>query len=211
LDRLVAAGMAYPCGCTRREIADSQLQVDAGDAGPRELVYPGTCRNGLPPGRNARAWRLRVPPGIASFEDRWQGRQSQDVAAEVGDFVLRRADGLWAYQLAVVVDDAEQGVTDVVRGADLIASTPRQQVLQQALGLPTPRYMHVPVVAADDGQKLSKQTGASGIDGVDPVRALGAALVHLGLPVRGVAPGAGPQDLLDAATHAWRERFGMRR
>jgi glutamyl-Q tRNA(Asp) synthetase len=218
LQRLVAAGLAYPCGCTRKEIADSQLRVDGGGlaageaAATQELVYPGTCRNGLAPGRHARAWRLRVAPGPVEFEDRWFGRRSQDVAREVGDFVLRRADGFWAYQLAVVVDDAAQGITDVVRGADLIASTPRQLVLQRALGLAAPRYLHIPVVAASDGQKLSKQTGATAIDDADPRQAIVAALVHLGLE-QGITPQdrdparQSIRELLEAAIRAWRERF----
>ncbi|NYE23507.1 tRNA glutamyl-Q(34) synthetase GluQRS [Pigmentiphaga litoralis] len=167
-DRLTHAGHIYGCGCTRKEIADSVLRRD-GRLPDGEIPYPGTCAQGLPPGRHARAWRVRVPPGVIHFEDRWVGPQQQDVAADVGDFVLLRADGLWAYQLAVVVDDAAQHVTDVVRGADLLASTPRQRVLQRLLGLPEPRMMHVPVVTNADGQKLSKQTGATALD---PARAL---------------------------------------
>jgi glutamyl-Q tRNA(Asp) synthetase len=196
LAALVASGRAYPCGCTRREIADSR-PADRGAAGAQALVYPGTCRNGLAPGREARAWRLRVPPGVVKFEDRALGPRSEDVEREVGDFVLRRADGMWAYQLAVVLDDAAQDVTHVVRGDDLLGSTGRQLVLQRALGLPTPRYLHVPVVLAPDGQKLSKQTGAGSIDTVAPRDALDAALRHLGLE--------GP---LDRAIGAWRARYG---
>lgn len=154
LERLKVEGRAYGCGCTRREIADSST----GTQGAGETPYPGTCRNGLKPGREARAWRMRVDDASVSYEDRLQGLQTQGVAREVGDFVLRRADGIWAYQLAVVVDDAAQGITDVVRGADLLSSTPRQIALQAALGLPRPRYLHVPVATNGCGEKLSKQT-----------------------------------------------------
>ena len=179
LDALVASGHAYPCACTRREIADSQRR--AGRSTPRhaETPYPGTCRDGLAPGRVARAWRLRVPPGVVGFADRRLGEQRQDVAAEVGDFVLKRADGLWAYQLAVVVDDAAQGITDVVRGADLLGSTARQIVLARALGVASPRWLHVPVVAGPDGDKLSKQNGARAVDPSRPLDVLSAALRHL--------------------------------
>jgi glutamyl-Q tRNA(Asp) synthetase len=204
LERLVAGGLAYPCACTRREIADSQRRLGQPSARHRELPYPGTCRAGLPPGRMARAWRLRVPPGVVSFVDRSLGPCAQDVAAEVGDFVLRRADGLWAYQLAVVADDADQGVTDIVRGADLLGSSARQVVLGRALGLPIPRFMHLPVVAGTDGEKLSKQNGAAAIDPARPLDVLGAALVHLGLE----PPGPQPLDAwLAEATRRWRRRL----
>jgi glutamyl-Q tRNA(Asp) synthetase len=149
----------YGCGCNRREIADSRLGVGPDGA----AIYPGTCRHGLAPGREARSLRLRVPEQGAdtvAFIDRFAGTVSQRLALESGDFVLKRADGYWAYQLAVVVDDAEQGVTDIVRGADLLDSTPRQIYLQRLLGVPTPRYLHVPVVRNANGEKLSKQTGA---------------------------------------------------
>ena len=207
-DRLVAAGNAYPCACTRKEIADSVLR--AGDAPARhaELVYPGTCRDGLPPGRTARAWRLRVPPGMVAFDDRCAGRIEQDVARDVGDFVLLRADGLWAYQLAVVVDDAEAGVTDVVRGADLLGSTPRQIVLQRLSGLPVPRYLHVPVVTDAHGEKLSKQTGAVPIDDARPLEALRAAAAHLGL---GEVPGATVEAFWLEATARWAAGYGADR
>jgi glutamyl-Q tRNA(Asp) synthetase len=156
------AAHAYGCGCNRREIADSRLGVAPDGA----AIYPGTCRAGLAPGRTARSLRLRVPEAgedIIRFTDRFAGTVSQKLASESGDFVLKRADGYWAYQLAVVVDDAEQGVTDVVRGADLLESTPRQIYLQRLLGVPTPRYLHVPVVRNANGEKLSKQTGAAAI------------------------------------------------
>lgn len=150
----------YWCGCTRREIADSALALAADGA----QIYPGTCRNGLPSGKAPRALRIRTDRRPLSFEDRVQGGQLQGVEQLVGDFVLYRADGQVAYQLAVVVDDAEQGVTDVVRGADLIDSTARQLHLQRLLGYPAPRYLHVPVAVNAFGEKLSKQTGAQAID-----------------------------------------------
>lgn len=150
----------YWCGCSRREIADSSLGLAADGA----QIYPGTCRGGLSGSKQARALRVRTPHETIVFDDRVQGRLEQDVEREVGDFVLYRADGQFAYQLAVVVDDAEQGVTDVVRGADLLDSTARQIHLQRLLGVPTPRYLHVPVAVNAGGEKLSKQTGAPAID-----------------------------------------------
>jgi glutamyl-Q tRNA(Asp) synthetase len=150
----------YWCGCTRREIADSALGFAADGA----QIYPRTCRTGLTAGKAPRALRLDVGRQAVSFVDRVQGPRQQDLAREVGDFVLYRADGQVAYQLAVVVDDAEQGVTDVVRGADLIDSTGRQIHLQRLLGYPQPRYLHVPVAVNASGEKLSKQTGARALD-----------------------------------------------
>jgi glutamyl-Q tRNA(Asp) synthetase len=177
LDRLVAGGHAYPCACSRSEIAQAQPARRHG-----ELIYPGTCRQGLH-GRPARAWRLRTDrAGPVTWHDRRLGAQQQDVAQAVGDFVLRRADGLWAYQLAVVVDDADQGITDVVRGEDLADNTPRQLLLQHALGLPTPRYLHTPLVLGANGEKLSKQNGAQALALDDPSAALQAAARMLGLP-----------------------------
>ncbi|HKJ10370.1 MAG TPA: tRNA glutamyl-Q(34) synthetase GluQRS [Gammaproteobacteria bacterium] len=166
LEQLAADGAIYPCACTRREIADGAV------AGPSGVIYPGTCRNGLPPGRRARALRARVPAQRIGFEDRLQGHCSQQLATEVGDFVVRRADGLVAYQLAVVVDDADQRITTVVRGSDLLDSTPRQIHLQRLLGLPTPAYLHLPVAVDTNGDKLSKQTGAPGIEGHEPLELL---------------------------------------
>ena len=167
-----------------------------------ELVYPGTCRAGLG-GRRARAWRLRTDGAPIAWQDRRLGAQQQDVAQAVGDFVLRRADGPWAYQLAVVVDDAAQGVTDVVRGADLADNTARQIRLQQALGLPTPRYMHTPLLLAANGEKLSKQNGAAALDLADPLRTLRDAG-----RVLGIDGGADTlQGWLADATSAWRERW----
>ncbi|CAM2148022.1 Glutamyl-Q tRNA(Asp) synthetase [Pararobbsia alpina] len=180
LDRLIADGQVYPCGCTRKEIADSLTDLRERH---RTLAYPGTCRDGLH-GKAPRAWRLRVPDGDAAiirFNDRWQGSQQQDLATEVGDFVLKRADGQWAYQLAVVVDDGWSGITDIVRGEDLLDSTARQIYLQACLGLPAPRYLHVPVVTDANGEKLSKQTLAEAIDDEHPLVALSRAARHLGL------------------------------
>jgi glutamyl-Q tRNA(Asp) synthetase len=172
-DRLAAH--AYPCGCNRREIVDSRLGVAPDGA----AIYPGTCREGLAPGRSTRSLRLRVPPpgsDIITFHDRFAGTVSQQLASESGDFVLKRADGYWAYQLAVVVDDADQGVTDIVRGADLLDSTPRQIYLQRLLGLPTPRYLHLPVLRNAAGEKLSKQTGAPAVQPVGEPAAIDALM-----------------------------------
>lgn len=207
--RLVAAGLAYPCACTRREIEGALLAQGAARGVPRsrdaERVYPGTCRAGLN-GRAARAWRLRVPAGVVHWQDRRLGAQQQDVAAEVGDFVLKRADGLWAYQLAAVVDDAAQGVTDIVRGEDLADNSARQVVLQRALGLPLPRYLHTPLVLAPDGHKLSKQNGAVALDLHNPAAAVHSALAVLGLalPIHLALP-----ELLAQAVAQWGHRQPM--
>ncbi|MFN3884313.1 MAG: tRNA glutamyl-Q(34) synthetase GluQRS [Rhodocyclaceae bacterium] len=174
LEELKRQGVVYPCGCTRAELAAAPAGADGAP------VYPGTCRAGLPPGKQARAWRLRVT-GAIDFVDLVQGAQQQDLAREVGDFVLLRADGLFAYQLAVVVDDADQGVDHVVRGADLIFSTARQIFLQRLLGLPTPQYAHLPVAVDTQGAKLSKQTKAPALDVRDPVTALVRAAHFLGM------------------------------
>jgi glutamyl-Q tRNA(Asp) synthetase len=169
---------SYWCCCTRREIADSSLGLASDGA----AIYPGTCRRGLPPGKPPRALRLRVDASTIGFVDRVQGRREQVLSRDVGDFVLYRADGQFAYQLAVVVDDAAQGVTDVVRGADLMDSTARQIFLQRLLGLPTPRYLHVPVAVNAAGEKLSKQTGAEPLDLSRPEQELRRALAFLGQP-----------------------------
>ncbi len=170
LEKLQRDGTLYACACTRREIADSSVN---GIEGP---IYPGTCRAGLQPGRNARAWRVRVDGAVVEFDDLLQGRQRSALATDIGDFVVKRADGFFAYQLAVVVDDAEQGITEVVRGADLLHSTPRQILLQRLLGLPTPRYLHLPVVLNEQGEKLSKQTFAAPVDRANPLPVLRQAL-----------------------------------
>lgn len=174
LHRLRKKGLVYPCACSRSEIADSAV---VGVEGP---VYPGTCRSGLPPGKAARALRIDTRGATAAFDDAVQGRIAHDVEREFGDYVLLRADAVYAYQLAVVVDDAEQGITDVVRGADLLASTPRQIHLQQLLELPQPRYAHLPVAVNHAGEKLSKQTFAAPVDAARPLPALVTALSFLG-------------------------------
>lgn len=155
--------MVFPCACSRKEIADSRLRAGLQDS----QIYPGSCRHGISEGRVARSFRLRVPDGVAAriqFHDRLLGIQQQNLSTEVGDFVLKRADGFWAYQLAVVVDDAAQGITDIVRGEDLLDSTARQLYLQDLLSLPHPHYLHVPVVVNELSEKLSKQTGAVAFD-----------------------------------------------
>lgn len=203
-DRLTAH--VYPCGCTRKEIADSRLGIAADGA----AIYPGTCRHGIAAGKTARTLRLRVPDAgqageTITFDDRWLGPLTQHLATEVGDFVLKRADGYWAYQLAVVVDDADQGVTHIVRGTDLLESTGRQIYLQRLLGLPTPSYMHVPVVLNESGEKLSKQTGAQALDLAHPLDELLRAARFLGLPI------ADAQSLADfwrLAIAAWAQRYG---
>ena len=205
LHSLADRGFAYPCACSRRDI-ESVLQ-HSGQSKPRhgELVYPGTCRDGLH-GQSPRAWRFRTDFFIENqavallykaqeaiinianatpelhWQDRRLGQQSQDVSTEVGDFILKRADGCFAYQLAVVVDDAAQGITDVVRGEDLTDNTARQILLQRALGLPTPRYFHTPLVLGCDRQKLSKQNGAQALNTQTPLATLNAAAGFLGLP-----------------------------
>ena len=180
LQTLLAQGQAYACGCTRKDIDAFWLARGVAHEAEAERIYPGTCRGGLQ-GKPARATRFRAE-GMVHWMDRRLGPQHQDVAAEVGDFVLQRADGLWAYQLAVVVDDAAQGITDVVRGEDLTDNTARQLLLQRALSVPTPRYLHTPLVLAADGRKLSKQNGAMTLDLADPLAALRAAGAVLGLP-----------------------------
>ena len=201
LDRLVASGRAYACGCSRKNIEAAWAASGQARARHGELVYPGTCRLGLQD-KTARAWRLRTDgAGTVDWTDRRLGPQQQDVEREVGDFVLRRADGLWAYQLAVVVDDADQGVTDVVRGEDLADNTARQILLQRALGLPTPRYLHTPLVLGPNGEKLSKQNGAAPLETGQPLACLQAAGAVLGLPVAAMTPA----DWLSQAVQAWRE------
>lgn len=181
-------GVVYGCGCTRRELALAAAAEHAASRPDGEIRYPGTCRHGLAADRAPRAWRFRIDDaGPVAFDDRWLGPQRQQPAIECGDFVVRRADGPWAYQLAVVVDDGAQQVTDIVRGADLLTSTGRQILLQRALGLPTPRYLHVPVVLGANGRKLSKQNGAAPVDTSDPLRTLGRAMQVLGLDPPGRA------------------------
>ncbi|MCL2590860.1 MAG: tRNA glutamyl-Q(34) synthetase GluQRS [Betaproteobacteria bacterium] len=176
LERLKAGGHIFPCACSRRELAEVPDSALARDG---SLRYPGTCRGGLPAGVRPRAWRVRAG-GLIRFEDAIQGWQEEDLARDVGDYVVFRADGVFAYQLAVVVDDAEQGVTHVVRGADLLGSTARQIHLQTLLGLPVPVYAHLPVAMNAAGEKLSKQTLARAVDEGSPPHVLVAALGFLG-------------------------------
>jgi glutamyl-Q tRNA(Asp) synthetase len=204
LDRLVAEGLAYPCACSRKDIADALHALGRERTRHGELVYPGTCRDGLH-GKAARAWRFRVEPGVLAWQDRRLDAQAQDVAQAVGDFVLKRADGLFAYQLAVVVDDAEQRITHVVRGEDLADNTPRQILLQRALGLAAPAYLHTPLVLGANGEKLSKQNDAEALDLSDPLAALTQAASVLGLQV---PPAGSLADWLAAAVRAWSGTIG---
>ena len=227
LAQLKRSGWAYPCTCSRSDIAAALVRAGVPHAAHVERVYPGTCcpstfaSTDVEPGtpfKRTPAWRLRTRTGTGedvaiAWHDRLLGDQRQDVAATVGDFVLKRADGLWAYQLAVVVDDAAQGITDVVRGADLADNTARQIHLQCTLGLPTPRYLHTPLVYADDGQKLSKQTGARPLtlrSDVDAVVALRRAARVLGLPVAlhdGSDLSETPARWLARAIPAWADKL----
>ena len=231
LDQLIAQRDAYPCGCSRKDIEEAHRAQGHHRERHTALPYPGTCRAGLH-GRSARSWRFNAtdfkpnrpqsldqqapaaPYFIAEDDrvhwyDRRLGSQQQNVADTVGDFVLRRADGLWAYQLAVVVDDADQGITDVVRGEDLADNTPRQILLQQALALPTPRYLHTPLVRGANGEKLSKQNGAAPLELADPVRTLAAAAARLGLPQFAGGVGETVSDALLAWVSAWRRTYNV--
>ena len=223
LDQLAAQSQAFACACSRLDIEVAAATEGQSRARHGELIYPGTCRAGLH-GKAARSWRFlssfcplntaldqqiraRDAPDLiadkVAWTDRLLGPQSQNVSTEVGDFVLKRADGLWAYQLAVVVDDAAQGITHVVRGQDLLDNTARQVLLQRALGLPQPQYLHTPLVLGANGEKLSKQNGAAAVSVDDPLAALKAAGLVLGIQ-------AAPTQLdawLRAATAAWRARL----
>jgi glutamyl-Q tRNA(Asp) synthetase len=208
LDRLLAAGLAYPCGCSRRDVAQALAAAGQSRARFAAAVYPGTCRAGLH-GKPARAVRLRTTTAgggdaVVDWHDRRLGAQRQNVTREVGDFILARADGLWAYQLAVVVDDAAQQVSDVVRGEDLADNTARQILLQRALGLPTPRYLHTPLVLGPDGHKLSKQNGARALSTDEPLAVLRAAGRVLDLPD---ITAATPAEWLAAAVPVWAARW----
>ena len=208
LEHLIAQGWAYPCGCSRKDIESAQTQAVARH---QAVIYPGTCRSGLN-GKPARAWRLNVPavqqalglPTVTHWHDRRMGAQSQNVSEEVGDFVLRRADGLWAYQLAVVVDDAAQGITHVVRGEDLTDNTARQIILQKALGLPTPHHLHTPLVLGPNREKLSKQNGAQALDLHQPLNALNTAAQALGLSA------AAPKASIPQALQQWQQDWVSR-
>lgn len=236
LNQLVQSGVAYPCACSRKDIEAALAAL--GQAKPRngELIYPGTCREGLH-GRPARAWRLQTayfkskvpvaqveyaviaPKTIANdtsvvhWQDRQLGPQQQNVAHEVGDFVLLRSDGLFAYQLAVVVDDADQGITHIVRGADLTDNTARQILLQRHLDLPTPQYLHTPLVLGLNGEKLSKQNGAEALDTSTPAAvqlALQQAAQTLGLDTNFASP-SHIANCLGVWTAEWRQRFASNR
>ncbi len=199
LVRLQLSGLAYPCACSRSEIAASanRASIDGG------LLYPGTCRSGLKEGAAARAWRLRVPSRDFFFRDRVQGESHQNLERDVGDFVLLRADGQYAYQLAVVVDDAAQGVTTVVRGADLLDSTARQIWLQQCLGVPAPAYAHLPVALNAAGEKLSKQTKAAAVDPTDGIDVLHRVMRFLGQEEYPDGTAGSLRDFWEWAIAAW--------
>jgi glutamyl-Q tRNA(Asp) synthetase len=194
---LRARSLVYACSCSRREIADSALP------GVEGYVYPGTCRSKNLPDGSGRALRVRTERATIEFDDEVQGRVTQDLERDSGDFVLQRADGVYAYQLAAAVDDAEQHITHVVRGADLLASTPRQIYLQRLLGLPSPRYAHLPVAVNAQGEKLSKQTHAAPVDRADPLAALAAALDFLGHGPPPDVLAARPGDLWRWAIENW--------
>jgi glutamyl-Q tRNA(Asp) synthetase len=191
LETLKQQDMAYPCACTRKELADYNSPV-----------YPGICRNGLAAGRKARAWRLRVANSIL-LEDAIQGAIKYDLPSNAGDFVLLRADGLIAYQLAVAIDDAEQGITEVVRGADLLDSTPRQIYIQQTLQLASPHYAHHPVIVNRQGEKLSKQTHAPELDDAHPTQQIWQALAFLGQSPEQALKHATVGEIWDWAYHHW--------
>ncbi len=201
LEQLLANAQAYPCGCSRKDVEQVLAASGSGRARHDELIYPGTCRHGLH-GRSARAWRFAAASETVLWTDRRLGLQQQDVSLQVGDFVLKRADGVFAYQLAVVVDDAAQGVSHVVRGEDLADNTPRQILLQRALGLPTPHYLHTPLVRGADGDKLSKQNQAQALDTRAPLAALNAAATVLALP----AMSGTRAEALQAWVRAWADR-----
>ncbi len=209
LAKLDGLNQTYPCACSRKEI----LAANGGRPGLPKIgpVYPGTCRNGLPPGRTGGTTRVRVDDASIDFDDAVQGLYRQNLATEGGDFVVRRRDGLFAYQLAVVVDDAEQHITNIVRGCDLLVTTPRQVWLQRLLGLTTPLYMHVPVAVNADGEKLSKQTGATAVDDGDPPATLTRALEFLGQnPPVALARGS-VADVWGWALDHWRAIYIPRR
>ncbi|MEK6663975.1 MAG: tRNA glutamyl-Q(34) synthetase GluQRS [Pseudomonadota bacterium] len=197
LAELQRLGLVYACACSRREIADSSI------GRPGAPVYPGTCRAGLAPGKAACALRVDTRCASVVFEDRLQGTVMQDLEREAGDFIVQRADGLFAYQLAAVVDDAELGITDIVRGADLLDSTLRQVYLQRLLGLPLPRYLHLPVAVNALGEKLSKQTLAPPLDIAHPQPALVQALSFLNHSPPQALQGAKPQEILAWAVQSW--------
>ncbi len=206
LEELRRKGAVFDCACSRADLQRAPSAPAAGDPVDAERVYPGTCRDGLPAGRTARSVRFRAPAGVIAFEDTILGPVDEDVAERTGDFVIKRADGVFAYQLAVVVDDAEQGVTEVVRGSDLLTSTARQIALQRALGYPAPRYAHLPLIVGADGSKLGKRDGSLPLPALDERRigeTLALALRMLGVNVAASAPRAMLEEALrrfDAAS-----------
>ncbi|PLX42634.1 MAG: tRNA glutamyl-Q(34) synthetase GluQRS [Deltaproteobacteria bacterium] len=202
LSNLLQSGMAYPCGCTRREIQALASAPHPGEEGP---IYPGTCRGGLPKGHEPRAYRVIVPDQEIFFDDLLRGKLGWNLANSIGDFVVKRADGIFAYQLAVAVDDALGGVTQVIRGSDLLSSTPRQILLQRLLGYPTPRYGHLPLVTAPDGEKLSKRDNLVNYGTIEARQGQAGKLLESVLDFLGHAPpadlsGAPPNELLRYAT-----------
>jgi glutamyl-Q tRNA(Asp) synthetase len=207
LVQIAEAGQVYPCGCSRREVEQVLVTLGFLQERDEERVYPGTCRAGLR-GKPARAMRVLTVLGSEDITIRWTdrrlGRQRQNLTREVGDFIVKRADGIFAYQLAVVVDDAFQGITHVVRGEDLADNTPRQIHLQRLMGLPQPVYLHTPLVMGIDGHKLSKQNGAIALDVSDPVAALQKAAAVLQLPR---IEALSVSEWLTAATRAWAARW----
>lgn len=204
LNQLNQQRLIFDCACSRAELRRAASAPSSNPEDMDLLVYPGTCRDGLPYGRSPRALRFKVPDEIVRFHDRVQGAYEQCLLRECGDFVVRRADGPFAYQLAVVVDDAEQGITEVVRGADLISSTPRQIVLGRALGYRIPEYAHLPLVTDASGAKLGKRNGALPLPGeTDQIpRALASALAILGLDDVDV-------DVPEAMLKEALEKFGL--
>jgi glutamyl-Q tRNA(Asp) synthetase len=191
------AQAVYACACTRREIGDSSLR------GPDGPIYPGTCRTRAAASREARTLRVRTDGARVAFSDALQGEIASDLEREIGDFVVRRGDGYYAYQLAVVVDDAEQGITEIVRGADLLGSTARQIHLQGLLGIETPRYAHLPAATNARGEKLSKQTGAAAVARADPLRVLIEVLAFLGHAVPAEVRDGGLMDFWRWAIGVW--------
>lgn len=199
LHLLRACAPVFACACSRREISDNAR------SGPEGPVYPGTCRNGPRPGGKVRSLRLRVDDGTTiDFTDALRGRISQDLASEVGDFVVYRSDGIFSYHLACVVGDAHQNITHVVRGADLVESTPRQIHLQRLLGLPVPRYLHLPIATNDRGEKLSKQTRASPVDTSRPGQTIYSVLRFLGQQPPAELANWPARKAMDWAVKAWR-------
>ena len=200
LDQLITNKQVFPCSCSRKDVAEAIAKANP-LAKPRhgELVYPGTCRHGM---------TQQLAP---SAQPAWRFITSGDVKAQIGDFVLKRADGCFTYQLAVVVDDALQGITHVVRGADLLDNTPRQIALQQALKYPTPQYLHTPLVLAADGDKLSKQNGAAALDVMHPLETLNAAAKVLNLTAQQGRVNHALHDALQAWTAQWRSLYNITR